>query len=310
MLNKDDIINAVAGMWPEAIQAISSVDARYFTGKHTDCPICQDGKDRFRFDDCNPDTGRRDGCGGYICSQCGSGSGLKLLMGVSGMNFGEALHSLNNWMGGVPASKRDAVRAEVSQKSQHEKYGAYADHERCSGFLSTCQQESVKYDCLSAGISPDEVMTRQSSSGDKLVCVPVSICSSRDMLCDVAFIRFGDYPAERDVKFLSGGFPASGVSVIKGEGEYTYLCADWVEAWHTHHSTGAEVWCCWSASNLAQVAYRMKTRKLRVSCRADDKETLYAADEANLQVITPRDNKWPMGIPKVLHKAEVLCSRL
>lgn len=304
MLNKDDIINAVAGMWPEAIQAISSVDARYFTGKHTDCPICQDGKDRFRFDDCNPDTGRRDGCGGYICSQCGSGSGLKLLMGVSGMNFGEALHSLNNWMGGVPASKRDAVRAEVSQKSQQEKYGAYADHDKCSSFLAKCSRDDVNSDCLAAGISPDVVLTHPSRDGGKVICLPVSLCSSLGMICDVAFIH-GD-----ELAFMSKGFPASGVTVISGQGEYIYLCSSWIDSWHTHHSTGAEVWCCWSASNLAQVAYRMKARKLRVSCRADDKETLYAADESNLQVITPRDNKWSMGIPKVLHKAEVLCSRL
>lgn len=310
MLNKDDIINAVAGMWPEAIQAISHLDGRYFSGKHTDCPICQAGKDRFRFDDCNPATGRKDGSGGFLCSQCGAGSGLKLLMGVSGMNFGETLRALNDWMGGVSVERRSAVRAVINQKSQQEKYGSYAEHERCCGFIATCQQDSINYDCLSAGISPGVVMTRQSRGGDKLVCVPVSMCSSREMLCDVAFIRFGGHPGEHEVKFLSGGFPASGVSVIPGKGEYTYLCAGWVDAWHTHHSTGAEVWCCWSAPNLAQVAYRMKISKLRVSCRGDDKETLHAAEEANLQVITPRGNNWSMGIPKVLHKAEDLCSML
>lgn len=308
MLNKDDIINAVAGMWPEAIQAISNLDGRYFSGKHTDCPVCQDGKDRFRFDDSNPDTGRRDGSGGYICSQCGAGSGIKLLMGVSGMNFGETLRALNDWLGGVSVERRSAVRAEVSQKSQQEKFGSYAEHDRCVAFLNKCQSDTANYDCLSAGISPDALLTHPARDGGRIVCLPVSLCSSREMLCDVAFIRFND--EGHDVAFLSKGFPASGVTVIPGEGEYTYLCANWIESWHTRQATGAEVWCCWSASNLAQVAYRMKLSKLRVSCRADDKHSLYAAEEANLQVITPRENKWSMGIPKVLHKSEDLCSRL
>ncbi len=310
MLNKDDIITAVAGMWPEAIQAISGLDGRYFSGKHTDCPICQDGKDRFRFDDSNPDTGHRDGCGGYICSQCGSGSGVKLLMGVSGMRFYDALKSLQGWLGGVPTERRAAVRKEVNQKSKQEKYGSYADHEKCSSFLSACCLSAVNFDLLAHGVSPDEVITCKSRSGECLVAVPVSLCSSQDMLCDVAFMRFGDYVGDVEVKFLSGGFPASGVSVIKGKGEYIYLCTNWIDAWHTHHSTGAEVWCCWSAANLSQVAYRMKGKHLRVACRTDDQDAVYAADESNLSIIAPRDNKWSMGIPKILHNPEELCSRL
>lgn len=50
MYNKDDIIRSVAGMWPEAIQAISPVPDSVFNKKHQPRISCG-GADRFRYDD-------------------------------------------------------------------------------------------------------------------------------------------------------------------------------------------------------------------------------------------------------------------
>ncbi|QGF21249.1 DNA primase [Citrobacter phage HCF1] len=58
-------------------------------------------------------------------------------------------------------------------------------------------------------------------------------------------------------------------------------------------ATGQEVWNCFTPSNLEIVAHRYKgDRKMRVVCRADDKETLIAADERQLDVMIPIDGNF------------------
>ena len=48
------------GRWHGLLPSLG-VDSRYLTGKHTGCPICREGSDRFRFDD-------KGGAGTWICS--------------------------------------------------------------------------------------------------------------------------------------------------------------------------------------------------------------------------------------------------
>jgi putative DNA primase/helicase len=67
--------------WPSILLALG-VGAGFLTGKHTGCPVCQDGKDRFRFDDL-------DGRGTWFCNQCGAGDGIDLLMKAHGWTFPE-----------------------------------------------------------------------------------------------------------------------------------------------------------------------------------------------------------------------------
>lgn len=69
------------GKWP-AILAHFGVESRYLKNKHGPCPICG-GKDRYRFDD-------KKGRGTWICNQCGSGDGFRLLELVKGWGFREA----------------------------------------------------------------------------------------------------------------------------------------------------------------------------------------------------------------------------
>ncbi len=66
------------GKWQSILPALG-VSVRVIDGKHHPCPHCG-GKDRFRFTDYG-------GTGGYICSQCGPGSGFDLLMKVNRPGF-------------------------------------------------------------------------------------------------------------------------------------------------------------------------------------------------------------------------------
>lgn len=59
-------------------------------GKHEGCPVCGNGRNshRFRID--------KDGSGRWICTQCGSGSGVTLVMRYLGCNFSEALEKIQS----------------------------------------------------------------------------------------------------------------------------------------------------------------------------------------------------------------------
>jgi len=295
--DKDEVLRSVAGMWPQAIMAICpNVTSETFRKKHGPCPSCG-GKDRFRFDDhCN-----YAGDGGNICGQCGSGDGIYLLQKLTGMNFGECINDLAAWVGHVPFEKREAVKVEVSARASQEKYGTYLSHDECVAALDKCAV-GLSIDNLRHGIAA-EVNLRHTDKGS-FIFAPVSLAATPGQLCDVAVMN-----SDHHVKFMSGGMPAGGVTIIKGEGEYVYLCSSWLDAWHTHYGTGAEVWCCWSSTNLAQVAFRNKDAKLRVSCLHSDLDTIFAADETGLDIILPRHDIWSKGIPKKLHKAGELCAK-
>lgn len=67
------------GRWPSILLSLG-VQERYLRNRHGPCPICTEGKDRYRFDD-------KDGMGTYYCEKCGAGSGIDLVMKLFGMDF-------------------------------------------------------------------------------------------------------------------------------------------------------------------------------------------------------------------------------
>lgn len=84
------IADDMKGKWPSILPIF--IDQQYLTGKHTACPICQAGKDRFRFDD-------KEGRGTYFCAKCGSGDGFDLLMRATGKSFAEIAKDLEPHIG-------------------------------------------------------------------------------------------------------------------------------------------------------------------------------------------------------------------
>jgi putative DNA primase/helicase len=66
------------GRWRSILPALG-IDARYLNGKNGPCPLCRDGRDRWRFDN-------KRGDGTWICSHCGAGQGIKLAMMFTGIS--------------------------------------------------------------------------------------------------------------------------------------------------------------------------------------------------------------------------------
>lgn len=101
------------GKWPSILESLG-IDRSHLMNRHGPCPICQDGKDRFKFDD--------KGDGRWFCSQCPkqSGDGFGLLMGVRGWTFPQAVEEVAKQIGTArPVAIRQgpdpaAVKADIN----------------------------------------------------------------------------------------------------------------------------------------------------------------------------------------------------
>lgn len=94
------------GRWRDILLG-SGFRAADLTGKHGPCPTCG-GKDRFRFDD-------KDGHGTWICSHCGAGDGIALVMRVGGYDFREAAAHIE---GVLPDARETPIKAAPDAEKQ------------------------------------------------------------------------------------------------------------------------------------------------------------------------------------------------
>jgi len=100
---RDSTKDRAVGRWRSLLPAFG-VDARYLTGKHTSCPICNDGKDRWRFDD-------KAGHGTWICNKCGSGDGIGLVMQMKGVPYPQACRMIDAELPSSSVDSGAAVKA-------------------------------------------------------------------------------------------------------------------------------------------------------------------------------------------------------
>lgn len=85
-MTRPDIFEQCKNRWP-SILPIFGVSPKFLTGHHTPCPICNGGRDRFRFDD-------KEGRGTWFCNTCGAGTGVSLIMAMTGMDFKQACRAI------------------------------------------------------------------------------------------------------------------------------------------------------------------------------------------------------------------------
>lgn len=90
---REPLRERMRGRW-HGVLPLLGVPAGFLNGKHQPCPICGQGKDRFRFDDKNS-------TGTWICSQCGAGDGIQLVMRLNGWDFKTAAQRIEAVCGDV-----------------------------------------------------------------------------------------------------------------------------------------------------------------------------------------------------------------
>jgi len=96
------------GKWRGLLTQLG-VDETYLKNEHGPCPICRDGKDRFRFDDENGD-------GTYYCNQCGAGSGIHLVMKIRNLTFPLACKEVDAIVGTVQAAQQQVKKTKDDER--------------------------------------------------------------------------------------------------------------------------------------------------------------------------------------------------
>jgi putative DNA primase/helicase len=86
------------GRWRHILPCVG-IAKEFLVNKHGPCPMCG-GKDRWRFDD-------KGGRGTFFCSNCGSGSGVDLVMKFKGLPFIDARKLIDEYL---PDAKVEAPK--------------------------------------------------------------------------------------------------------------------------------------------------------------------------------------------------------
>jgi putative DNA primase/helicase len=97
------------GRWKDILVAMG-VAPDVLSGKHTACPLCKDGKDRFRFDD-------KDGNGTFICSKCGAGDGVTFAIRLLDTTVSATFKEIEKH---IPTARVAAPSAAVTEESKSE----------------------------------------------------------------------------------------------------------------------------------------------------------------------------------------------
>jgi putative DNA primase/helicase len=96
------------GRWLGILPALG-ISESFLTGNHGPCPLCG-GKDRWRWDNL-------EARGTWICSRCGAGDGIALVMQKNGWEFREAAKQIDTVIGSVPT---DAPKRDLSDREKRD----------------------------------------------------------------------------------------------------------------------------------------------------------------------------------------------
>lgn len=300
--DKDEVLSRMLGMWKVALMKLCNAPAHFFNGRHQPCLYCG-GKDRARW----TDNLNRKGDGGNICNQCGNDTGIGLFMRLTGENFSDAINTLGDWLNLVPVDVIVKANKQAARDSGY-KFGAQADHEKCEYAmnktkaheftpLSRCEGffalDGESYTCGEKIASDGSV-----SLIHAIPCRMVYEDGLSDEMCNIAFINQSGV-----LSFLARDFTRGAVAPTGSTDKTIYLCDNWIDSQHVHIATGGqEVWTTFNAANAEIVAYRYKgSRNMRVVCRSDNLDMIYAADDRGLNVMIPIGGDFKKGIERKLY---------
>lgn len=303
---KEEVIPKMRGMWQAALMKLCDIPQLTFNGKHQPCPYCG-GKDRFRW----TDKINEKGDGGNICNQCGNDSGIGLFMRIRGENYSEAIDTLGEWLNLVPVEVVNKANKAAKRDSGYS-FGSQAPHEKCMEVMSKTESMTATHLSIFEAFYPLDgesyqvgVKTHDNGYCVHIHAIPCHLVHSDELdddMCNILFVN-----EEGKSSFYAKDYTRGSVAVTGKTDKTIYLCVDWIDAQHIHLATGQEVWACFSPSNLEIVAYRYKgDRKMRVVCNANDRDTLIAADDRELDVMLPVNGKFKNGIERRLYKASDL----
>lgn len=246
-----DVVTAAGGRWPKLLAELGIDTPR--RGKHGPCPVCCDGKDRFRLDD-------KDGRGTWICSRCGAGDGLDLVCKVMGKTPKEAVGLIAPLMGmaagGLDPAERERIRQQQRAKAEQERKRNEQQRLkaacRAAAIIRDFEQGKTPYltnkgfaDHLSAvNRAPISVGGENYPAGSAVI----PLTNEAGELVNVQLISH-----DGSKRYLAGGQKAEAFHRIAG-GELIAIVEGYATGLSVHLATGATVYCAMDCGNLAVVA--------------------------------------------------------
>ncbi|MEJ8687626.1 primase-helicase zinc-binding domain-containing protein [Klebsiella pneumoniae] len=287
----EDIRQRMIGNWEAALLSIVNIDRKVFNGKHQPCPHCM-GKDRFRWDN-NFET---KGDGGAICNQCGNGSGITWLMKLSGMTFPESMEALAGFLNMHPREKLEAIRKQLPKVNHAYDYLTEAE---VAAIMEKAGGDTI------------------TGKTGELVAIPLYMAGTMSP-CNVAFLADDEsvsFRAGFSQEYTRGRLTRGAVTPIGDKTEWTYLVADYFDAWRAHRLTGAHVWCCWSPENMWEVVRNVSDeQRAKLRCIINNNfDEVCAAENTGLPILITDDGqdiRYSGAIRKRLYKPEELFEAL
>lgn len=226
------------GRW-RSILAQLGIQASYLTGKHGPCPICQGGKDRFRFTD-------HQGEGAWICNQCGRGKGADLVMQVFGVDFHEAACRVEAVLGSAtvqPPEEPDveAQRARMNDLWRHA--GPVQHGDRVDRYL---RSRGIALDAFPAVL---RTSTTRSCRG---MVAKVTTPDGKPVNVHRTFLTEDGRKADMETprKLMPGPFPLGSAVRLFPAGETLGIAEGIETALSAHLMFGVPVWAALTADSL------------------------------------------------------------
>jgi hypothetical protein len=217
---------------------------------------------------------------------------MNWLMKLSGMNFPEALEALGGFLNMHPREKLEAIKKQLP-KVNH-----------ASDYLTEAEVAAIME---KAG---GDTITGKTG---ELVAIPLYMAGTMTP-CNVAFIADDEsvsFRAGFSHEYTRGRLTRGAVTPIGDKTEWTYLVADYFDAWRAHRLTGAHVWCCWSSENMWEVVRDVSDeQRAKLRCIINNNfDEVCAAENAGLPILITDDGhdiRYSGAIRKRLYKPEEL----
>lgn len=245
-----DVVFAANGQWPELLATLGVVVP--LRKQHGPCPACG-GKDRFRLDD-------KGGRGTFICTECGAGDGLDLVVRVTGKPIKEAAHLVAGALGlshvAIHPDERDRLiqqqqaRAEAEQQQQRIQRQKAA--RRAADIMRDCKPGQASYLVHKRLRWPsgllNSTLIRVGEETFPHGSLVVPLFNEIGELVNVQLIRHDGVR-----HYLACGQKAGACHRIPGN-ELIAVCEGYATGLSIHLATGATVYCAMDAGNLLAVA--------------------------------------------------------
>jgi len=288
-LDKEVVKRAAQGRWPDTIYPAANINVEVNGfNRHQYCHICG-GTKPFRCDD-------RTGNGDWICTHCGAGDGLDLLMKVHGWSFPEALEfiagviglSLDGKVSTSPA-KREPTRPPApayTEDSPNPKTIKMLNVIRRRAQLDdgTVQRYLVSRGLKSAPVNPHYIRLMQEYEPSSKKTLPCMVCPIRNISGGIVGYHKtyldhdtgGKAQIDNPKRFTPALYDGAyrGCSVWLGRAANKLLICEGIETGlAVREMTGQPVWCALSASMMKNIILPEHTRTVEIWADNDTNQT-------------------------------------